>query len=626
MTDGVRALAAGFPAADAGQWRALAEAALNGAGPDRALVRRTPAGLARGPLFTAADARDRPDAIPALPRRPFLPWDIRQEIREPDPAAANRAILADLEGGVSSISLAIDPEGRNGVCVRRMGEISTMLGGVESNLAPIEISAGGGVKTAALLAAWLTRDGPAPEPRGALGLAPHDPQAGEAARWALENLPRFHVVTVDAAAVHDAGGDEVLELAMLAAGAAEAMKRLVDQELAPDEAAPRLCARLAVDADFHLGICKLRAARRLWARVMQAFDVSEENRGVHLSAVTSFRMMTRRDAWTNLIRAAAAGFAGAAGGADSLTIQPLTAALGRPTPFARRLARNLQILLQEEAHAGRAADPAGGSYLHETLTENLAQAAWKLFQQIEREDGWAAALASGWLAERCAQGLDAARRALATSKAEMIGVNAWAQLGAEKAEAITDSYTPPPLNAPPIPDGDFAAMVAAARAGARLTGSPAPLPPPARLAEPFEALRDAAEAHAQRSGARPKAFLACLGGLSEFSPRAGFAAGRLAAGGIETVGAEAHESIDSIVKSFTISGAPLAVICGTDAAYLESAAALAGALGEAGAAQVWLAGPEIDMLNDAGVSRFINRNSDMLEDLAAAHAALGVRA
>lgn len=652
MSDSLHAFAGDFPAADLDAWRAEADQALKGA-PFERLIAKTVDGIERGPLFTRTDLDEAgdvgsPGAAPFIrgvrpERDEHLPWAIRQTVDHPDPKIANAHILEELSGGASEIALKLDPEGAVGTAARTVEELRAVLDGVMLDLAPVYLQPSRmAPQSAALFLALLEDSGLAPDAvRGGLGLSPIGQKSlagggaasleerlkrtAEAAQYAAERFPGLTTVAITATAPHEAGGSEAHEIAFACAGGASYMRAFIDHGLSPDQAAGALEFSLAADADIHLTIAKLRAARRAWARVTEAFGVSEARRAMRLRVVTSARMLTARDAYTNLIRNACAGLAAAAGGADAITIRPFTEALGPATPFARRMARNLQILLMEESHLGKTADPAGGGYLHETLGARIAEAGWAVFQEIERRGGLFATVRSGWLQGEIVKALETRRMALATGRDALIGVSQFPQLDAKAVEIETRSYAAPQLDAPVIEPQPFADKVAAARAGAQVRVLDLPEPEwtpvaPVRLAAPFEALRDRADAFAETSGARPHAFLATLGALADFNARATFATNRLAVAGVEAVGAAAYETVEDCAAAFRASGAKLAVICGTDAAYAEHGEALAARLKAGGEATVWIAGKPAGL---TGVDHFIHMRSDALDDGARALQAVG---
>jgi len=176
---------------------------------------------------------------------------------------------------------------------------------------------------------------------------------------------------------------------------------------------------LTVDADYFLSLAKLRAARRVWARLAAACGAAAPAR---IEARSSGRMLTAADPWTNLIRLTAAAFAGAAGGADAIVLGAFTDALGAPTSFARREARNIQLVLAEEAHVGRVVDPAGGSGYLETLTDEIARAAWTRLQAIEAAGGAVKALEGGLIADMAAESRTEIAGRLQRREQKLLGV------------------------------------------------------------------------------------------------------------------------------------------------------------------------------------------------------------
>jgi methylmalonyl-CoA mutase len=511
MTHDARALARGFPEADLDAWRAAAKTALKHKNSDdaafaEALVRRTADGIARGPLATRADLAGRvPDYAgrpgSSAPDAPSCPWDIRPVVSHPDPAEANAQALEALAGGATSIELRIDPTGAAGVMVRSLDDLARALGGVHLELAPVSLDAGDFAgPAAAMLLALRTKRGLAPEAGGgALNLDAARDDAAAWARHAADAWPGATVFRADGRAVHEAGGSEAWEIAVAAGSGIAQLEAMVAAGLDVDAAARRIALAVALDADVHLGIAKLRALRRIWRRVATAAGASSTT-AAPIQAFSSRRMLTARDPWSNLMRLTAAGFAGAVGGADSVTLAPFTDALGSPTAFARRMSRNISLLLAEEAGLGRVADPARGGFHHETLTDALAHEAWARVQEIAGEGGLAAFVASGRLGAVVAESRAALDVALANGNAQIVGASAYTidaprpaeteeiDLAALRAAADARSATrakadpnvrdPAALIALAESGADFGAVGAAAKGDKGM--------PPVRLAAPFE--------------------------------------------------------------------------------------------------------------------------------------------
>ncbi len=571
-------LAGEFPAATREQWAALVDGVLRkagrigvdadlGAGVAK-LVRRTPEGIPVPPLYTAADVADLPPTgVPGRP--PFVRgatadgpvpdgWDIRQRHEHPDPRSAHEAVVADLENGVTSIWLATGDG----------AELSTVLDGVLLDLAPVALDTGGADTGAA--AAFLAL---APDPAALLGTLGLDPiglrartGAGSdvgsvvplAKRVAAEH-PLVRAVVVDAVPVHAAGGADSQELGFSLAAGVAYLRALTDAGLDVATAAGLLEFRYAVTDEQFPTIAKLRAARRVWSRVLDACGAADAG-GQRQHAVTSPTMPTRRDPYVNLLRGTVAGFAAGVGGADAVTVAPFDAALGASTPFSRRIARNTQALLIQEAHVARVIDPAGGTWLVESLTDALAHAAWAFFQEIEAAGGAVGALDAGLVAARVGQVREGREKAAATRRVPITGVSEFPDL-AER-----------PVQRTPLP------------------ASPSGGLPVYRPAAVFEAYRDQSDATLAATGARPTAFLATLGPLATYSARAAFARNLLAAGGIDAVEAGPTETAEEVATAWADAGATTAVLCSSDALYTERGADTVAALRAAGAAHILVAG------------------------------------
>lgn len=612
-------LADGFEAANRAQWRGLVDKAIKGADFEKKLVSKTADGLRIEPLYTLADAL--PDAAPAvrgtLNLRTGLGWDIRQFHIETDPAKANAAILEDLEGGVTSMALQIAGSGGPGLApdVQSLG---TALKGVSLDICPVSLVAGEATAAAAaaLTSLWDKANVPAAKRAGSFGadpigdlartgrLAPMDATltaAVQLTKQALAN-PKVQSLRADGAPYHMGGASEAQELAAILATLVAYLRALEMAGIAPKDALPKIELVVALDDDQFLGLAKLRALRKLVGRVAEASGAADPVAGLRIGAVTSMRMMTRRDPWTNILRTTIACAAGALGGADTISVLPFTMALGKPDAFARRVARNVQIVCQEESNLGRVTDPAGGSWYIEQLTKDLAAKAWSIFQEIEAKGGMLAALKSGWLQDEIGKIAEARARAMASGRIEITGVSAFPLLGDDGVK--TESW--PAATAPA--SGNGAAKAADVR----------PLKM-ARLAEPFEALRDAADAHAAKSGKPLAVFLASIGEVIDHNIRSTWIKNYLAAGGIAAAMTDGYPNADAAAAAFKASGATAACICSSDALCAQHAGATAKALKAAGAKLVLMAGRPGGTeagLRAAGVDQFLFAGQDAVQVLA----------
>ncbi|MHB1205247.1 MAG: methylmalonyl-CoA mutase family protein [Rhodospirillaceae bacterium] len=601
-------LAADFPAATDDQWLKLVDKVLAGADFDKKLVSHTYDGIAIKPLYTRADwppTGNEGDASGFPGGAPFTRgggplgtalsgWDIRQAHGGADETAVNKAILEDLERGVTSILLRAD----HLTTPRAMDQA---LAGVMLDLAPMSLeSTGATLPAAILLMGVVAARGQAAAFAGNFGLDDLGSGWSETSVLAAtavkvaQDFPMARAFNVRGTVYHAAGAADAQELGCAIATALTYLRAMTAAGLDIDAACGQIAFTLAADADFFLSIAKFRALRKLWARVTEVCGANLEHRSAPVAACTATRMMTRRDPWVNVLRTTVACFAAGVGGADAVTVLPFdTASAGNGSDLARRVARNTQIVLQEEASLAKVADPAGGAWMFERLTDELADKAWAFFQEIERAGGMAAALNSGFVAEKI--------KAVQTERAKNI---------ARRKDVITGVSEFPNI-AEPDPAG---VSIDAPFASGLM---------PIRLASGFERLRDASDAVKKKAGERPRIFLANLGAIADFTARAGYARNFFEAGGIKAVPGAGGVNPADMARDFTQSGATFAVICGTDAVYAESAAPVAKALKGAGAAIVYLAGrpgEQESAWRAAGIDEFIYMGCDVLATLERAHA------
>jgi methylmalonyl-CoA mutase len=415
------------------------------------------------------------------------------------------------------------------------------------------------------------------------------------------------LAAADGRIVHDAGGSEAQELACALAVALGYLRALEAEGVALEVARRMIFFRLAADADQFLTIAKFRSLRKLWGRVQEACGLVAEPG--FIAAETAWRMMAQRDPQVNILRATIAVFAAALGGADAITVLPFTAAWGLPDRFARRIARNTQLVLLEESNLARVADPAAGAGAAEDLTDQLTRSAWALFREIEAAGGAAAALKSGVIQQKIADVRSARMAAVARRADALTGVSIFPDLG----EADVTIDLPFPANAPATADRDLQ-----------------PILQPIRLAEPFERLRDASDRALGERGARPKIFLANLGTAAEFTARETFARNFFEAGGVEAIDGGGHGGGDAaaLAKAYAGSGAALACLCSSDKVYEKDGAAAAAAIKAAGAKRIYLAGRPREQeaaLKATGAQSFIYEGCDALATLTGAYDILGIR-
>jgi len=391
-----------FPSGSQEDWEQLVLKGLRGAGLE-SLLRTTDDGLDRKILSRQGDL---PAAVASLGRidMPLLDgraWHMAAPVRDTDIDHANTQLLENLKGGSSAVRIEDE------VDISTRSKLKRLLEGVFTDLIPIQFAPSSA--NAQRLDAALGLD---PLKTAVLWTGLDPLGTSDVLQSSLKSVPKnWRLMGISAAAIHEAGGTNVQEIAGLAASLAEAMRRygaeVVCQHMVID---------LAADRDTHLTIAKFRAARLIILQIADAFGADGSN--IPLCAITSLRMMQTEDAWTNLLRIMSAGSGAVIGGADMVTTRPFTDGLGQATPFAHRIARNMQLMMMEESHLGQVSDAALGSYWHENMTQQLARSAWQTFQTIEAAGGMSDYRDSGALQAD----LDASRAEREGRNAPILGV------------------------------------------------------------------------------------------------------------------------------------------------------------------------------------------------------------
>ena len=692
-------LAGGFPPVSLDEW---CEQATKG-DPGTEPVTELEDGIQAKWLYTRDD-EIAPDPAGVPGEAPFVRgtragrhWQIRQEQTHPDRSVANREILEDLNGGVTEINLRLDRAARlgavpgseefaglraqDGIAISNLDDISVVLDGVYLDLAPVALDAGAAfLPAAALLAAHWRETGIAPDqalasfradPLGTLareGSLPFSPEEGlqQAASLAVEagrSYPKVRALGVESTAYVEAGATAAWELGIALSTAVEHLRAGEEAGLGPAEVARQIEFTLGVGPDQFLEMAKFRAVRRLWARVLEECGVAEDERHSATYARTSGRMITWIDPWVNMLRVTTATFAAGTGGADGVTATPFDRALGEPGPIGRRIARNTQIVLQDESSLGRIADPLAGSWYGEVLSDEVARAGWKRFTEIEAEGGALAALRSGLIADSLAAAADRREDELIHRKRVMTGVNEFPILDGEgtdpepvdrEAIARLDAARlaeRPDLNGVSelgsTPDGErFAKAVSLAVSGARidemlaaLAGNPIdsgsgpddsdaansikPIEPRPDAA-PFEHLRAAVDSYEQAGGGRPRMYLACMGAIAAHVNFANWAKSFFEVAGIETVPSGALDGNEAQAGTFREGGFEIAAVCAGRKEDPADVAALVSALRDAGATYVYMVNSTPEINEASGADEVVRNGVDMEAVLTATLGRLGI--
>ncbi len=645
-------------------------------------------------LYTSDD-QVAPDPAGLPGRTPFVRgtragrhWQIRQKHAHPDREVANRQILEDLNGGVTEITLAFDKAARSGVgpgspefqelrgldglAISTLDEISLVLDGVYLDMAGVALDAGAAtLPAAALLNAHWRENGISPEvaiasfradPIGTLvrdGSLPFAPEDGLARAAGLahevsRSFSKVRTLGVDTNPYVEAGASPAWELAIALSTAVEHLRTCLDVGLDPASVAAQLEFNLGVGPDQFQEMAKFRAIRRIWARVLEECGVPADRRHSATYGQTTARMITGIDPWVNMLRVTTAAFAAGTAGADGVTVTPFDRAIGEPGGLGRRIARNTQIILQDESSLGRISDPAAGSWYVEVLTDEVSKAAWQRFTEIEAQGGVLAALRSGLIADELAKQADVREDELAHRVRVMTGINEFPLLGDDgtspetvdrealariDAACLAERPTPGGLDelcAVPA-DQRLKQATALASSGARIDEIGAALnqglsgrtvldPPIESRPDPasFQALREAASAHQAAGGERPQIYLACMGSIAAHVSLANWAKSFFEVSGIETVPSGALEGNTRQASILEDGGFKVAAICASRKESPEAVAELAAGLRDAGAEYIYMINSTPELNQAAGADELLKNGVNMITVLSEALARLGV--
>ena len=676
------------------EWKAACEALLKGAPFEKKMFTKTYEGITFDPMYTRKHTEDilpkgvmpgMGDYLRGVDAAGYIgkPWGIAQACDETLPAENNELLRHEHDKGATIYHIVLDTASRTGVDARQaeaVGDTGTsvttvedmhvLLTGLDLAKFPLYVYAGANaVPLLALVAAARRASGEdMAEVRGIVGADPigalaadgklpasldaHYDSLAAAARWATVNAPHLRTVFVRSDVYSNGGANDVQEVASVLATATAYLRALCERGLTIDEAASQIAFVFSMGANFFLQIAKLRAVRPLWAQIVGAFGGSAEAQKMRIHARPALFFKTIYDPYVNMLRNTTEIFSGVVGGIDSFESAPFDEPIRKGDEFSRRIARNVQIMLQEEFGLLQPIDPAGGSWAVETLTRQMKEKIWAEFQRIEKEGGIIAALRAGSLQESVAAVLAARFKNADLRRDRIVGNNMYPNMtetlletraedtAALKAQrtADIDAY----LSDIDVKHRDEALAslrqahsvdnaVEAALAGATIAelmtavteGNGAETVTaiaPHRWSERFEALRQRTEEYKAEKNDNVKIFLANMGPIPQHKARADFTTGFLQVGAFEVLGNDGFKTVEEAADAARASGADAVVICSTDATYPEIVPALAPKLHEVlPKARVFLAGAApkdlLETYKEAGIDEYISVRANCYEIL-----------
>nr|WP_295972340.1 methylmalonyl-CoA mutase family protein [uncultured Bacillus sp.] len=556
-----------FPEQTYESWRQKAEESLKGkslAG----LSRKTYEKIQLKPLYTKEDRDDK--KIPQFPgqgdfRRGSKTlgyieegWKIAQKINAPDLEQLKERLTSSMQKGQSVISFIPTKE--------IIEELAVLLEGIDLNT-PFAVNAGvyldemlaklEEMNQSSQISGYIAKDPISLHARTGKGLTAINEEYDcfyENIQKAANVLPNVKTILMDTTVYHNGGASAVQELAIALATAVYHIEQLKDRGMTVEAIVAKMVFQFSIGSQFFTETAKLRAARVLWSKITEAYQVADDLHGqMEISTDTSWFTKTVYDPYVNLLRAGNEAFAAVLGGVQYLHVSPFDETEGTSTEFSERIARNTQLLLKNEARLGTIIDPAGGSWYIESLTDELAEKAWTLFLEIEEKGGITEVLASGWLQAQIEEVKSQRYADIATRRQTIVGTNRYANLQdkpLQMQEAAADTVETDMI---PVKQE--------------------------RLAEPYEQLRFQAEKLTQIDHA-PLSGLICLGQLKQHKARADFIDGFLAPGGIVSVRSDELKTVEEILAFISEKKCDFYVLCGSDAQYAESGLSVVKAIRE----------------------------------------------
>ena len=701
-----------FPPVTAENWRKQVQAELKDVPFEKRMFSMTYEGIPLKALYQEADTANLPHVNSFPGFAPYVrgtrtggylqdPWEVSQEIAFSSPTEFNNAARNSISRGLNALNMVLDhatrdghdpdwaqPEqvGAGGLSIATLNDLDRALDGIDLEKISLLVRSGASAMPFAALLIALARKRKKTlsslkgciemDPLAVLANEGRLPQSIDGAyremaaltQWASHHASQLQTICVHSRAWHESGGNAVQELGFTLAMAVEYLRAMNHRGLEVDLVAPQLRFAITVGSNFFMEIAKLRALRMLWSRAVSAAGGNENAQRCWIHVRTNHWNKTVYDPYNNLLRTTVEAFAGVLGAGDSLQVGAFDEIFRRPDDFSQRIARNTQLVLQKECHLDHVIDPAGGSWFVETLTAELANRGWALFQEVERIGGMEAALRSGF-PQKCVGATAAERlKGVARRRDAIVGVNQYANpkekpldkpildplaFHKRRAQQVASHRTSMEEDGSELVLEKLARIVEmrgvdlfencaeAIAAGAtlgeitraiRISDSPsAPVSPVriTRAAVGFEQLRDAAERHKTATGQPLQAFLCTMGAVREHKARADFSAGFLAAGGFETSYTTGFKTHDEAVAAFAKSGARVAVICSTDDIYPTLVPALAQGLRQCRSdVIIILAGfpqDQVEAHRKSGVDDFIHIRADALEVLTSIQTRLGIK-
>lgn len=648
-----------FTAATYDDWRNAAEAALKGADFEKSLVKKVIEGFSTQPIYRAEDLTMQGESLPG--QYPYrrgtkalgyqeTPWEVAQTIAAMTPGEFNERATYDLKRGQNALNITLGCSCGGGLVLRTANDWKTALNGICLESIPVYVNPGSnglavlgmyvneyksrGLDTAGIKGGVLYDPLARLAGKGKLNCSLENAydQMAEMTKWADDKNNSFKTIGVSGIPYHDSGADAVQEISVILSTAVEYLRAMESRGLGIDQVAPHIRVSVGLGANLFLEIAKLRALRQLWSAVITSCGGSKEQAKINLHGRTSAWAASKVDPWVNLLRGTTQAFSGVIGGVDSMDVLPFDYQVRPSDEFARRIARNTQLILQGECNLDRVVDPAGGSWYIENMTDKLAQEAWKAFQELEQAGGMSKVLTSGLIQEKINATVKKRYDLIDQRRQTLVGANRYTNLDEKPLEPVVLEAAGKCNSEKVQLEACTKTVCCAAKAAAagasicqiseNISGDEtitAEALPKRHATERFERLLDKATAYQAQNGKRPAIFFANMGPLRQHKARADFSQDFLRAGGFDCIYPAGFNTPEEAAKAAAESGTGACVICSTDDTYPEIVSAFCAALKAAKPEmKIGLAGypsEHIEAFKSAGVDFFIHVRANCYETL-----------
>lgn len=614
-----------FPPVTTKEWEEKINEDLKGGDYNKKLVWQTLEGFSVQPYYRREDLKDKSylDVLPG--EYPFTrgnyagsnEWEIRQDVKLEDIEETNKKSLFILDRGINSLGFICPTNPKYSTLIKQR-DISRLLQNIQLDCISLHFVCGyQGPKILDMLikeveirevGKSLIQGGIDYDPLGYLTITGNfgtDEKSDFETLHRLihlteAKLPNYRVLGINGYFLHNAGSSVVQELGYSLAMASEYLAKLTDSGISADMVSRHMQFNFGVGSNYFMEIAKIRAARTLWAKMIEAYDPKEsESKQTHIHSITSEWNHTIYDPYVNVLRATTESMAAVIGGTNSLTVRPFTWPYKSTNTFSGRVARNIQIILKEEAYLSKIIDPAAGSYYIENLTDSIIKEAWKLFLSIEKEGGYTEALKKEIIQSEIERTSLTRNLHIATRMDTLVGINQYPNTDETMKDEIEEDIVFP------MPQS-YIAMIKPLKIH--------------RGAMEFEKLRLATEKHSFR----PNVFLLTYGDINMRRARASFSSNFFGCGGYQIFDNPGFDTIEDGVKAALESHSHIVVICSSDEEYSTLAPQVNEYIKDKALVVIAGAPPCMEDLKTKGIKYFIHLKSNVLETLQMFHQKLGI--